>query len=325
MESELKPAGNSKRRWALILAIPLAAVFLYLAFRGVNWQEMLDTMVKANPLFLAAAFALLSLSCVMRGLRWRVLLSAEKLLPPVMVFWGVMTGYLGNAFLPARAGELVRVVLIGRRGGISKSFALATALTERLMDAILLVLISAGALLTMGTLPELLVPAMRLFAIAGAVGAVGILLAPRLGGLSEKIIMRLPLLPEGLRAKLKDGVASFLVGAAALQHWGRLGQFLLFSAAIWTLDMLTALQVARAFALDLGPALALVLLAALGLSSALPSTPGYVGVYQLVAVAVLTPFGFSQSEALVFILAYQVLNYAVISVWGLLGLANLRK
>jgi uncharacterized membrane protein YbhN (UPF0104 family) len=120
-------------------------------------------------------------------------------------------------------------------------------------------------------------------------------------------------------------VASFLVGAAALQHWVRLGQFLLFSAAIWTLDMLTSLQVARAFSLELSPALALVLLAALGLSSALPSTPGYVGVYQLVAVAVLTPFGFTQSQALVYILAYQAVNYLVISVWGLLGLWKLNR
>jgi glycosyltransferase 2 family protein len=215
-------------------------------------------------------------------------------------------------------------VLIGQRGGVSKSFALATALTERLMDAILLVLICAVALLTLGSLPDWMGPTLRLMAAAGTVGAVGILLAPRLGGLSQAVIAKLPL-REGLRAKLAKGAASFLLGAAALQHWGRMGLFLLFSSAIWTLDMLTALQTARAFELDLSPALALVLLAALGLSSALPSTPGYVGVYQFVAVSVLTPFGFSQSQALVYILAYQGINYAVICVWGLLGLYRLRK
>lgn len=322
MNQETTPTPKRKTSWVLIIAIPLAALFLYLAFRGADWQEIRTRMMGANLAFLAAGFGFLSLSCVMRGLRWRVLLSAEKSLPPVMVFWGVMTGYLGNAYLPARAGELVRVVLIGQRGGISKSFALATALTERLMDAILLVLISGAALLTMDSLPELLIPAVRLMAIFGGVGVLGILIAPRLGGLSEKLILRLPL-PAGPRAKLNDGVASFLLGAAALQNWSRLGQFLLYSAAIWSLDMLTALQVGHAFSLDFSPALALVLLAALGLSSAVPSTPGYVGVYQLVAVAVLTPFGFSQGQALVYILAYQAVNYAVITLYGLLGLWRL--
>jgi len=37
--------------------------------------------------------------------------------------------------------------------------------------------------------------------------------------------------------------------------------------------------------------IALLVLTALGLSSALPSTPGYVGIFQFVAVTVLAPFG----------------------------------
>ena len=42
-------------------------------------------------------------------------------------------------------------------------------------------------------------------------------------------------------------------------------------------------------------------LAALGLASAAPSTPGYVGIYQFVAVSVLAPFGFVREQALVFV------------------------
>jgi hypothetical protein len=69
----------------------------------------------------------------------------------------------------------------------------------------------------------------------------------------------------------------------------------------------------------------LILLSALGLSSAIPSTPGYVGVYQFVAVTVLVPFGFSRAEALAFILISQVLNYLVVSFWGLIGLWQVNK
>jgi hypothetical protein len=62
--------------------------------------------------------------------------------------------------------------------------------------------------------------------------------------------------------------------------------------------------------------------AGLGLGSALPSTPGYVGVYQFVAVSVLTPFGFSQSDAIAHILLYQAMTTAVFLFWGLLGLSR---
>jgi len=52
---------------------------------------------------------------------------------------------------------------------------------------------------------------------------------------------------------------------------------------------------------------AFLLIAALGLGSALPSTPGYIGIYQFVAVTVLVPFGFSRSDAIAYILVAQAL------------------
>ena len=58
----------------------------------------------------------------------------------------------------------------------------------------------------------------------------------------------------------------------------------------------------------------------MGLSSAIPSTPGYVGIYQFVAVAVLVPFGFPRVDALAYSLVLQIMNYAVVTFWGLLGL-----
>ena len=65
--------------------------------------------------------------------------------------------------------------------------------------------------------------------------------------------------------------------------------------------------------------------AALGLGSALPSTPGYVGVYQFVAVTVLTPFGFTRTDAIAYILVAQALMYVVIGFWGSVGFTRYRR
>jgi uncharacterized membrane protein YbhN (UPF0104 family) len=59
--------------------------------------------------------------------------------------------------------------------------------------------------------------------------------------------------------------------------------------------------------------------------SALPSTPGYVGIYQFVAVTVLTPFGFSRADAIAFIVVAQALMYVVIGFWGAIGLSRYRR
>lgn len=71
--------------------------------------------------------------------------------------------------------------------------------------------------------------------------------------------------------------------------------------------------------------MACLLITGLGLGSALPSTPGYVGIYQFVAVEVLTPFGFSRSSVIAFMLLLQVLQYLSTGLWGLLALWRFRK
>jgi hypothetical protein len=86
-----------------------------------------------------------------------------------------------------------------------------------------------------------------------------------------------------------------------------------------------ALLVARGFQLELTVVQAVLLLAALGLSSAAPSTPGYIGIYQFVAVTVLAPFGYTQDQALVFILAFQALSYLLVLIFGLVGLWRLNR
>ena len=61
-------------------------------------------------------------------------------------------------------------------------------------------------------------------------------------------------------------------------------------------------------------------MAAIGLSSALPSTPGNIGVFQFVTVSVLVPFGVTHTDALAYALILQALNYVVVAILGLLAL-----
>jgi len=301
------------------VAALLAAVLLYFAFRGVNWREFLATVRQARPEYLALAACMGSASYFMRGLRWRVLLSAEKLIPRVTVFWATMTGYLGNSFLPARAGEVVRSVLVGRSAGLSKSFALATALTERMLDVVALVLIGAAAILALPGRPEWLLSAVRALAAVGLVGLLAVLVATRLEKLLKRILLWLPL-PAPWRTRLVGMLEQFLVGMRAIQQPGRALSFIVFSAVIWITDALATMVVARALGLTLTLPQSFLLLVALGLASAAPSTPGYVGIYQFVAVTLLPPFGFSRSEALAYIIVAQALTYLIVTAWGLLGL-----
>ena len=98
-------------------------------------------------------------------------MNAEESLSVGVVFSANMAGYLGNNFLPARAGELVRTVIISRQSRLSKAYVLTTAMSERLMDVIALVLGSSVVLLGIEAKPGWMEDISR--AMAWASGAAG--------------------------------------------------------------------------------------------------------------------------------------------------------
>jgi uncharacterized membrane protein YbhN (UPF0104 family) len=132
--------------WAVTLA--LAGILLYYSLRGIEWLRVWTIVRSARLPFVALALGTVSLALFARALRWRVLLSAGGKVPVRVAFWATAAGYFGNNVLPARAGEVVRSLMISRQAGLSKAFVLTTALSERVVDAIVLITVSAIVLLT---------------------------------------------------------------------------------------------------------------------------------------------------------------------------------
>jgi uncharacterized membrane protein YbhN (UPF0104 family) len=115
------------------------------------------------------------------------------------------------------------------------------------------------------------------------------------------------------------------LGLRAFHDAGRLLNFTLLTVLIWATDAAVMMVSSRAFDIHMTFPVAMLLLAGLGLGSALPATPGYVGIYQFVAVTVLPPFGIDRNTAMAFIIVAQAVGYAVVLVLGLLGLYRIRR
>ena len=314
--------SKSRSRWYLVASLLLAGVLLVLTFRGVAVNDMLTVLRQGRLDLILLAFVTLSVSYFVRGLRWRVLMSAEKHLPHIMVFWATMIGYLGNNLLPARAGEVIRAAALGRKANISKGFVLGIIFAERGIDVVALVLISAISIVALEDSPDWLPNAVLLATVLGLVAVVGLFLTTRFESVFLKTIGRFPL-PGVLRTKAASLIPRFLLGIRAFQHPGRALSLVAFTVVVWLLDGAMAIEVARALNLTLDLPQALLLLAALALASTVPLTPGYVGVYQFVAVTVLVPFSFLESEALAYIIALQALAYSVVLTLGFVGVWQL--
>lgn len=308
--------------WAIAVAI--AGVLLWYSVRGTDWPRVAQIILAARWRYLALVVAIATVSLALRALRWRILLNAEGSVPAGTAFWATAAGYFGNNFLPARAGELVRTWMISSQCGLRTSYVLATALSERVADAVTLVSVTAAVLMGLPAKPSWLSQAARPLAFAGFAGLIGIAVLPRLESAGRRILQALPLAGDP-RAKVIAIFESVFNGVRTLHDPRRLARFLLLTAVVWFLDAVGTVAGTRALGIGISLPVAFLLIAGLGLGSALPSTPGYVGIYQFVAVSVLTPFGVSRTASIAYILCAQALSWALIGFWGSIGLWRGRK
>ncbi len=309
--------------WASI-GVLLAAVFLYAALRGVDVRQLGRTLASANPWLVGGCCVLTTVNLAFRAARWRLLLNAEGRVPYATAFWATAAGYFGNNVLPARAGELVRTFLITGASGLDTAYVLATALAERVIDAIVLVLVASVALMAFPAESGFLSGAARPFAVAGLIGAFVLVVLPRTGTWPHRTVARLPL-PPALRRFADTAVDGAIRGLRTFHGGAVLSRFLALTAIIWTLDAVIAVVAGAAIGVALTWHVSFLLLAALGLASALPSSPGYVGIYQFVAVTVLEPFGYSRASAIALVVVMQLTSYGVNALWGAMGVLRYRR
>jgi uncharacterized protein (TIRG00374 family) len=312
-----------RRTISFSVAAVLAAVLLYYSLRGIEWGSVASTVANASRGLLVASAGMVTMTLFLRAIRWRILLNAEGSVAVSTAFWATVSGFFGNNLLPARAGELVRTFLISSRSGLGNAYVLATALSERVADTVVLMLISAVVLLALDNPPGWLAGAARPIAILGLAGALSIAVLPLFGSVALRVIARAPL-PEAVRPRLGRAVEGGLQGLRAFHDLRRLSSFCALTVVIWSLDLLGTVISAAALGFSMPLAVAALLVAGLSVGSALPSTPGYIGIYQFVAVSVLTPFGFSRTDAIAYILVVQALFCLVIGFWGSLAILRYR-
>src|ERR1035441_7490777 len=238
------PGKDRKRIWYGLLSAALAAVLLYYSLRGGEWARVWTTIIHARWQFLLAGCLTLGCSFFLRSYRWRILLNTDAYFDVLTVFIATMAGYLGNSFLPARAGEVVRSYIISKSSSLSKTYVLTTALSERMVDAIALVLASSVVLLGVKGKPAWLGDVSRTTAMIAGAGLLAIAIVPHTGDLVERLLHRIPM-PAGLRHRLLELAAQILLGLRTLHSPTRLAGFAFWTVVVWSIDCVTAIAVDR--------------------------------------------------------------------------------
>lgn len=142
-----------KKSGQLIIGLIVAFAAVFYTMRNVSVSELLDSFRHVNYIFLVPSFILMCLTYLARAIRWRTLLAPVKEVRTIELFSPLMVGFMAGV-LPARAGELIRAYLLGKKFNMSFASSLATIVVERLFDLVCLLVLFSWILVFHGEIFE---------------------------------------------------------------------------------------------------------------------------------------------------------------------------
>ncbi|HET7876969.1 MAG TPA: lysylphosphatidylglycerol synthase transmembrane domain-containing protein [Methylomirabilota bacterium] len=306
--------ASARRLAKILLGLLISAGLLVYVFWNVDAYAVGARLAATSWGWLAVCGALNVVALWIRSRRWRYLFPPEG--HPSHLFNALMIGFMGNNLLPLRAGEVVRVYVVSRRGARFWT-AVATVVVERVLDVLAMGLILALLLFVMPIPAVLRWSALVLMSLdLAAMVVLGFMAAApaRCRALARRLVAWWP----RLEAPLLHILDTFHEGLRGVRAPGHVLPLVLWSAGIWValaLSIAAALQAAR---LDLPFSAAWVVLVFLGLGVSLPSSPGFVGVVQAAAVMALEMFAVPRTVALAFSFALHAAHFFPVTIWGLI-------
>jgi glycosyltransferase 2 family protein len=222
---------------------------------------------------------------------------------------------MGNNVLPARGGELLKIALLGARTTARRREVLGTVIVERVLDAA--VLAGVFAALTFAAVEG--APSGR----AGAIVAAVLLLAAALG-LAAYVRLRRRGRFERFAAAIRP-----VAGASRLLSRAQGIPLAFTSLAIWCIDGLAFMLIARSIGVELDALSALAVVVLASLAAAIPAAPGYVGTFDAAMLVGLNAAGVAGGDAIGVLLLARFLFFVPVTLVGLatlvLGYGGLRR
>ena len=288
-----------------MFGIAVTVLFGWLALRGVDLAEVGRTIARTDWILLfgisVPAYVVL---LWLRARRWRYLTDPIQPMSTSALFRAVAVGFMANNLFPLRMGEVVRSWYLARETGTSAAAVFGTVIIERVIDTVSLILLvcmviamrgDEGGVLARGAVllvPVAVLPLLLLALLKSkperVLGWTAWVLRPlpKLAVFSDRMLRRFS---EGLGA-LRGGRHLFWIAFDSFLIW-------------WVVSVLPIFATFLSLGLDLGSPVreleaAWTTQAVVGVAVALPSAPGFFGIFHWASQIALLGFGVPSAEAL---------------------------
>jgi len=261
-----------------LIAVGIIAYMLYRV-----WDDLLAALEHLVPLYLFLAVIVCLAAWWLRGVRYRQILGS--LLIPVSTGFSTACIFISqtvNLIVPARLGDLVRVVILRHEKQATVSAGISSLVVERVFDVLTIALLGLISLTFVLQVPDWFFTAIILPIAIGAVFFAFLLFADRIRSENRYIRIVLTMLEQIRQASLTVRSLVFLTG---------------ISIVIWLSDMVVCQFVVLMFGEQIPFAIIALAIVIGNLVKAIPITPGGVGTYELALVATFSLAGVSPAVA----------------------------
>lgn len=312
------------KRWHTWLGFVISAIFLYFALRGVEFGEVWQVLKTAQFWWLIPGLIIYFIGVLIRTWRWQYLLKPLKKINLRVLFPIINIGYMGNNVYPARAGELLRAIVLKRHEDVSISASLATIVVERIFDAIVImgfVVLNFGQLASIQIKGDLSRVIQNLAIWGGIIFLILLLIFILIAILptqAKKILgwVTSKFVPGKWRKSFLGIGEKFLDGLSSLRSPRDILFMLVSTIFIWTCETVLYWSVMKTLGLSLNFMILMLINGVINLVLLIPAAPGGLGTFDAACKAMLEAYGVNSEIALGFTLVLRIVLWLPITVLG---------
>ncbi|MEE9584715.1 MAG: lysylphosphatidylglycerol synthase transmembrane domain-containing protein [Candidatus Brocadiales bacterium] len=308
------------RNLSVLVGLLISCFCLWLFLRGINWEELTRALHEANYIYVVPAVLITLVTYVVRTARWELLILPIKKVSFMNVFSAMTIGFMANHLLPARAGEIIKCVVLGKTESIRTTGIFATVIMERLLDSVSLIIFATViiAIITPHTGGQIYTDTqaslntandnLHIFdqlkegiGILGGVCLVIIVFLVFLDIYSQKVIdltgRTISFMPHAVTDRILHLLESLVRGMRVLKNARQVLWISFLSFSLWILFATGMVILGYSFGIEISFAAMSFVLVCMSLAIALPQAPAYIGVFHLVVQKSLELFHVSPVAA----------------------------
>ena len=305
------------RLLVLLAGTVLGMLLLVVLLRSVNLSQLGSDFSTVDYRYMGLAVLPFVLNLLLKVPRW-ALLFGEDAPGWDTLFGGMNVGYATNSLLPLRLGEVVRAYWIRDRGHISMVRTLSTIALERVTDGVTLLILFLLMVPTVALPARLVGPALLVGVLFITALLVMIWLVHTLSSRQDsRLAVVLRRLETGKWSLVSRALRQVVMGLQALRSRRRVALLVIYTLLIWASNSLLIWLVLRAFHIKAPLTAGILLTAVLNLGMSVPSSPGYLGVFDFLMVLTLGLYGVHRTPALAATLAFHAIAFVPVTIIGL--------